>query len=324
MHKHELSQLDKKILFEMDHQARTPLSIIAKRLHTSIQVIKYRLEKLQKENIIQGYYADINSSKLGVAIYVVYFKFQNMNEDTEKLFITHIVKQKNIGLNVSVNGPWDYSIGIWAETVVQFEESYKKIMRDYEKYVRSKLITIETEFYYFKPKMFSEKTPSETQITMKGDIKRADIDEKDKKILLELSHDCRISLVDLAKKLDMTPNAIKARIKHLEKEKIILGYRIMINYPLLGYLHYRVFLHLENITEEKEKKLIGYLKYQTPVISVTKTVGYSTLEFRAIVKNVEEFYDMIHLLKGQFPDIVSIDSLIYHKFYQSLNYYPFK
>ena len=85
-----------------------------------------------------------------------------------------------------------------------------------------------------------------------------------------------------------------------------------------------MFLHLDFLTEEKEKKIIAFLKNQKPVISVTKTIGYCDFEFRAIVKDIHEFYTLMEDLRKQFPDMIKdYESILYYKFHQNLNYFPF-
>ena len=196
-------------------------------------------------------------------------------------------------------------------------------MKDYEKYVKNKQVVIETDFYYFKPKPILD-IKSDEQITMTGDIEGVKLDEIDKKILAQLAKNARISLVELAKIINLTPNAVKERIKSLEKNNIILGYRVFLNYQLLGFLHYRVFLHLENSTEEIERKIIQFLKYHKTCVSITKTIGYCELEFRPIVKDVDEFYKLMEELRNKFSDYLKeYESIIYYKMHDVWNYFPF-
>jgi len=318
-----LDKKDKQIIYELDFNARIPLTQLAKKIGISKQVAKYRLENLQKKKIIQGFYTDINSSKLDFEIYLTYFKFQNFSSQTEKEFIKHISGQESIGVNASTNGKWDYCIGIWAHNVVDFKKKYERVMNKYEKYVKEKSIMIETDFYYYKPRRILNKN-LRFQIKMSEDITEYKLDETDKKILSELSKNSRISLVDLSTKIRLTPNGINQRIKSLEKKGIILSYRIMINYSALNFLHYRIFLHLEDLTKETKNKLINFLGNQKEIISTTETIGFCDLEVRAILENIQEFYDLIEKIRTEFPTLIkNYDSIIYHKFNQSLNYFPF-
>ena len=70
----ELDLKDKKILTELEMNARIPHSELGKRIGLSKQVIKYRIEKLEKGKYIQGYNALIDLERLGETIYVVYLK----------------------------------------------------------------------------------------------------------------------------------------------------------------------------------------------------------------------------------------------------------
>src|SRR3989344_6330601 len=221
----ELDLIDSKIIYTLDFDARMPLSQLAKKVGISKQVAKYRIENLVKRGIIKGFYTDVNASKLGLEIYMVYFKFHKMTPEIERKFIQHMCSQESIGVNISVNGKWDYTIDLWAPSIMHFKRYYQNIMKDYEKYVKNKQVVIEADFYYFKPKPILD-IKSDEQIKMTGDIEGVKLDEIDKKILAQLAKNARISLVELAKIINLTPNAVKERIKSLEKNNIILGYRV--------------------------------------------------------------------------------------------------
>ena len=90
-------------------------------------------------------------------------------------------------------------------------------------------------------------------------------------------------------------------------------------------IHYRVFLHLEDTTPEIEDQILKFLKNDETCISVTKTIGYCDLEFRSVVKNIEDFYNLIERLRRAFPhQIKDYESIIYYKMHDVWNYFPFK
>jgi len=319
----KLDLIDKKIIYTIDLDARIPLSKLAKKLRISKQVAKYRLDNLIKQKIVRGFYADINSSKLGLEIYMIYFKFYKMPINIEKKFIKHMCSQKGIGVNISINGKWDYMVDLWAKSPIHFKNQYQKIMKDYEQYIKTKQIIIETDFYYFKPKPILNQ-PSTKNIVMTGDLEEIKLDDIDKKIIISLSKNCRMTLIELSKLTNLTPNAVKNRIKQLEKNNIILGYQIFIDYQKLGFLHYRVFLHIENLTQELENSIIEFLRLNKTCVSITKTIGYCELEFRSIVESVDEFYSVMEELRNKFSDnLKDYESIIYSKMHDVWNYFPF-
>src|SRR3989344_9301640 len=214
----ELDLIDSKIIYTLDFNSRMHLSQLAKKVGISKQVAKYRIENLVKRGIIMGFYADINASKIGLEIYMVYFKFHKMTPEIEKKFIKHMCTQESIGVNISVNGKWDYTIDLWAPSIMHFKRYYQKIMKDYEKYVKSKQVFIETDFYYFKPKPILDKK-SDEQITITGDIESIELDKADRIILSNLCRKCKIPPFGLWKIVNFAPNSGKGKIKVLEKKQ---------------------------------------------------------------------------------------------------------
>ncbi len=61
-----------------------------------------------------------------------------------------------------------------------------------------------------------------------------DIDNINAKILRVLSHDGRISNIDLADKVGLSPSACLRRVQDLERKGVIAGYRAVINPLALG------------------------------------------------------------------------------------------
>jgi len=61
------------------------------------------------------------------------------------------------------------------------------------------------------------------------------VDNKDLAILSGLRENCRLSLRELAEKVDMHPNTVFQRITRLEKLGIIRAYRAELDFDKLGY-----------------------------------------------------------------------------------------
>ena len=57
-----LDQTDKKVLYTLYNQARTPVSTLAKQAGLTREVFQYRMDKLQTQHIIIGFRAKIRMS----------------------------------------------------------------------------------------------------------------------------------------------------------------------------------------------------------------------------------------------------------------------
>ncbi len=67
----DIDDLDFRILQLIAPNARMPITEIARKLNKSIDVVKYRLKKLLKLDVIQGFRANINTAKLGYQYFKV-------------------------------------------------------------------------------------------------------------------------------------------------------------------------------------------------------------------------------------------------------------
>jgi DNA-binding Lrp family transcriptional regulator len=74
----KLDKTDRQIMKLLQQDSRIPLQVIAKKLRIPKSTVHYRIGRLEREKIIQGYYAKINPAKLGydyIAVVLVRAKY---------------------------------------------------------------------------------------------------------------------------------------------------------------------------------------------------------------------------------------------------------
>ena len=125
-------------------------------------------------------------------------------------------------------------------------------------------------------------------------MKNKQLDEIDKEILKELRHNCRRSYRELSKVVGISPATAIERIKRLEDNGIIRGYKADFDYQKLGFEFMGVIN--VNITKgallEVQKKIAGYQnvaavyditgEYDSSVIAICKTRA----EMSALIKKI--------------------------------------
>ncbi|MBQ4832499.1 leucine-responsive transcriptional regulator Lrp [Pseudoalteromonas sp. MMG010] len=102
------------------------------------------------------------------------------------------------------------------------------------------------------------------------------LDRIDRKIIMELQLDGRVSNVELAKRVGLSATPCLERVKKLEREGYILGYKAVINPEKLG---------------------LGLSVYVE--VTITKTSPSVFDEFNAAVKRHDEIIEC-HLVSGNF------------------------
>jgi len=231
-----------------------------------------------------------------------------MSSTAEKKWVKDIEKNKSIMAVGKNAGNWDLTIVVRCKNNGELDNILKKVFSGKQDKIKEKLITSEIESTYFTSKLLHN-MEGKVAHTKKGKV--VELEETDESLVRELAKNCRISLVDLAGKVDMSANGVKNRIKLLEQRGVIIGYKTKINYQKIGYLHFRVFIHLNKYSEETYDKMKDFLKKKGNVESVSRYMGYADVDFRCHTKDVVELYRLISELKDAFlSEVISIDSMI--------------
>ena len=138
----ELDLIDKKLLYELDANSRQSKTQLAKKLKISIQLVSFRLNKLNKENVLTSYYTVIDTSKLGLTIHKCFIKLQNINSiEDENKFINYLKNHPNIVWVTSCEGNFDLAFGVWAKDIVDLDITLKEINKKFGNYINQKEIS---------------------------------------------------------------------------------------------------------------------------------------------------------------------------------------
>lgn len=308
----DLDIKDKKILLELDRNARQTNSKIAKKTRLSKDAVGYRIKQLETKKIILGYRTLINTSKLGYTQYRILFQLVNINKTILENLINDLRQENMVWLIGQNEGEWDIAFTFLTKSSIDFYEFIETLMKKYRQIIKtshiSQIIKYEdTERSY----LTNQKKPIQKKpIFSKETIK---IDEIDKKILQTLAENARTKLIDIAKKLKLSSMLILQRIKKLEKNQIIEGYKIDLNVLKLERDYYGIKMTLDNYSE-KEQILndIYQIKEQTAILH---TLGGYDIEFDLEVKNTKQYYEIINKLREKFSSIREI------KYMRSIDYY---
>ncbi len=130
--------------------------------------------------------------------------------------------------------------------------------------------------------------------------KETRLDNIDLKILYELDKNSRIPMSNLAKKLRISREIIKYRIKKLTSEGIIRSFTTIINPAKFGYIIYKVYLKFQNLSKEKERKLINYVLEHKHIFWVAKCDGNFDLILGIYVTDLIEFNSIMLEFMGKF------------------------
>ena len=105
-------------------------------------------------------------------------------------------------------------------------------------------------------------------------------------ILDELQKDSRLSNAEIGRRVGLTPPAVSERIKNLEKWKIIKGFKVILDYELLGYPE-NVMIGI-NVSPAYKNIFLKKIEGMNGVTDVIRTTGkYCYYLFISAKTNVE-------------------------------------
>ena len=297
----KLDKKDRQLLYLLDVNGRLAYSQLAKKTNTSKQLVKYRIERLEKEGFIKGYYAMIDTSRLGYTTFRLYLKFRNMTPIKKDEIISFLKAQKSIWAVVLIAGKWDVALGIAVKGIHEYYDVWENLLKNFLPNISDYKSSIYSPIYHYSKAYLIEKD-DESGIRVLGGEEKAQFDKTDIKILVSLSKNARISLVEVSQQLGMSAESISYRIRQLEKKKIIEGYRAMIDVEKLGYQFYKAEIRLSSY--EKISQILYFCHKHPNIYQVDKTIGGETLEIEFHVKSLKEMLHVIDELEKQFPKII--------------------
>jgi len=315
---------DKKILYQLDVNARRSASEIGKKIGLSKQVVTYRINRLIQTNIIQKFYAVYDTSKLGFTTYKIFLRLQNVNIEKQNEITKYIKNHPHIQFFITTDGMFDLVFNVLAKTASELYDIIKELENKYGDYIAEKeLIIMIFSSFFFRDYLIG-KTSEEIRKPMYFGSKstKAEIDEIDKKILHFIGIDARIPIVKIANEIGMSADAVAVRIKKLEKAQIIHNYILLPNFSLLNQTSYKVLFSLHNLTEQKEKAFFQYCKTQPNIWFHSKSLGRRDLEINMDVDNANQFRNIMMEIKSQFSDIVKEYNTLQISKVEKFNFYP--
>jgi len=306
---------NRKILVELDKNARQSNTELAKKLKTSRDVVAYRIKQMEDMGLIIGYNPIIDTSAIGYTIYRVYFKFFGLYEEKFKELINMLLIEKSVWRVHGADGNWDLYFSVFVRDPREFREIYTKVMKKFRSYIQDKNIETITKYVHLHKSMILDgKKPIESEITVGHDVQ--DFDDIDIRILSNLWGVARKGYTQIANELGLDKSTVKYRMQNMEKKGIIQNYRVRIAFSRFGYAIYSVRMELLDLHRVKE--LENYVKTLPETSNVIEAINGADLEFGLYIEDDEDYFRIIDDIKNRFDFIASIDYFRVLKTYKNI------
>ncbi len=130
------------------------------------------------------------------------------------------------------------------------------------------------------------------------------LDETDFKLIYYLEQDCRLSLRELGEKVGISKRMTDYRIRRLESNQVILGYSVILDNSLLGYVNHDVWIQLKSSSEKRRDEFIDALVKNPSVNWVSSCGGKFDVGISILSPNVSTFSETFDNILDLYSDII--------------------
>jgi DNA-binding Lrp family transcriptional regulator len=144
------------------------------------------------------------------------------------------------------------------------------------------------------------------------------MDATDRQIIAELQRDGRLSNVELADRVGLTPAPCLRRVKRLESEGVILGYTARIDPQAVGRgFEVLVFVDLTRKDRATFEAFEGAVVELDEVIEARRMFGLPDYLLRVATSSLESYETFISTRLGDAPGVDKLDSHLTMKLIKS-------
>jgi DNA-binding Lrp family transcriptional regulator/CheY-like chemotaxis protein len=280
-----LDLYDRKILYEIDFNARISASEIGKKLRLPKGTINYRINKLIENGYINKFYTIINASLLGYQYFRVSMSLRNIPPEEEEKLIKFI-KDENRCVRLRVaEGASNivfFSLHTGLSDLSKFLDRFN---RGFGQYLLEKDVSSITRTHKYNQRfLLDTKDYNKTVISYDG-LTKYDADETDLGILRILLSDARIKLIDMANMLGIDWKVIKYRIEKMKDKGVIIAYTADLNLQKIDREIIQIDISLRDSGALPD--IVGFFNNTNVCTFAYEMVGKNDLSVELYVKDDE-------------------------------------
>jgi DNA-binding Lrp family transcriptional regulator len=299
----ELTNKDKEILYIFNDNSRIPLRQLAKKVNLPENTLRYRIQQFEK-TVINNYYPQINSFKLGFNSVKFYTKLKKINSKIKNEMIQYFCQNKSTWIVADVEGEFDIVAIFWFKTINEFYISWQQILNKFSEYLLNTSLYFQTEVIMFKPTYLinTDKRPENEPFLIAKANSTINFDNIDNDILQLLVSNARLTSVNIASQLKLTSNIVSNRIKKLVKNNVIQSYNLNLDISKLGYISLKADIYLTDY--KYQNKIFQYIKTCPYLVCVMKSIGPPYLELEFNVKSIQHFHNIMLDMIDNNPNMI--------------------
>ena len=294
---HGLDLLDRKIMYELDLDARAPSSQIAKKLRKSKETVNFRINRLMKEGYLKGFYTLFSNSMLGLYYYKIFVKLRSISPSSAEDALRKISVMERVSYLASTDGYYDWVIVIMVRGTEEMESFMRAFLKYYGALVLEKEVVVFPTVHRFNAR-FLHAGSEERDWTYPVRLESYRLDGTDSRILKAITNDARASMTKIAKKAGIDQKTASYRLKKLEKDGVILSYVTAPDFEKLGLQFVQVNISLCDLATKKP--VMEYFRSTNACLYALEAIGKFDLGVEIHVRGSDHLREILHSFREKF------------------------
>lgn len=296
LEKIKIDAKDKKILALLQENSKLPASHIAKKVLLSRDAVIYRINKLQKNGVIQSFFPVIDFKSLGYNFYKVFLLLDEKDKKRQGELINFLTSHKNTKSVIKYSDTWDVEWTLVAKDLFEFDSILSEILSEFHNSIleKEKLAIIKVYF-----SLHDKADAPKKQITLKYEL-----DKNDFALLQQLSENSRQSSYDLSKKNKLSPDTNLYRTKNLTRTRIIDKFTLLQNFSKFNQSWYTYVIKFRKFDAKDEGKFRELVIKHPRIIFAAKVFGAWTVMLCIVADSPENYHHIVKEVKTTFSDII--------------------
>ncbi|MDD9953922.1 MAG: Lrp/AsnC family transcriptional regulator [Candidatus Woesearchaeota archaeon] len=300
---------DKKILELLSKDGRMPFSAIAKQVRLARDTVDYRVKRLQKHNILNGFIPHVNLHSFGYMTYHVFMIINTLNEERKQALLDALIQHPNTRSVMEYHDTWDLEWAVIAKDIREFDIIVSELTKDFSDIVRRKdeLTIIKGYKSVQLPGTPYEHYARDDQPQVKNPEKTK-IDTTDMDLLNILTRNARLSTYEIGQELQVSADKVAYRMKRLKEHGVIYGFTSAVNLSALGYHWYTFSINLRTMDTKKERLFTAFIRDNEHVLRAVKIMGHWDILIYILADSSGSF----HTTFKQIQEKLSAETNEYH------------
>jgi DNA-binding Lrp family transcriptional regulator len=306
--------IDRRILLELDKDCRQSDKSIGRKVGKSREAVRYRIKQLEKNGVIDGYITTINPNKFGYHLFKIFLQVANIEEERQRL-IQYLETGESVYWMGQTEGNWDMIFATYAKDQVEFFEIKNDLLTRFRNII-VKMATgelVDVRQYpknFLLPDEFKRASDWDKTLLWGGVTAYNELDAVDKRIILLLSNNARMSVVELAGRVNTTAAIVMTKLKNLEQKNILQAYRVALDLNKLGLQFFKAIIYLKQLPPDRKATLYEYVRNHPKMVYLIRTFTPWELELEFVVESYQECNGIVSALRAEFADVINNYELV--------------